>query len=114
MWRVRLPRKPVEMTESCPFRYFKTSPEIILLAVMLYVRFPISLCNFEDLLREPGIKISYETVQCWWNRFDPMFATEIRGKRVESMRAPRHWQWLLDEVYVKLKGVADYLWRAVD
>jgi putative transposase len=26
-----------------PFRYFKTSPEIIRLAVMLYIRFPLSL-----------------------------------------------------------------------
>jgi putative transposase len=26
-----------------PFRYFKTSPEIIRLAVMMYVRFPLSL-----------------------------------------------------------------------
>ena len=35
-----------------PFRYFKTSPEIIRLAVMLYVRFPLSLRNVEDLLHE--------------------------------------------------------------
>jgi len=28
------------MTKRSPFRYFKTTPEIIRLAVMLYVRFP--------------------------------------------------------------------------
>jgi hypothetical protein len=33
------------MTKRSPFRYFKTSPEIIRLAVMLYVRFPLSLCG---------------------------------------------------------------------
>ena len=38
-----------------PFRYFKTSPEIIRLTVMLYVRFPLSLRNVEDLLHERGI-----------------------------------------------------------
>ncbi len=46
---------------SNPFRYFKTSPEIIRLAVMLYVRFPLSLRNVEDLLHERGIEVSHET-----------------------------------------------------
>ena len=54
-----------------PFRYFKTSPEIIRLAVMMYVRFPLSLRNVEDLLHERGIDITHETVRFWWNRFDP-------------------------------------------
>ncbi len=31
------------MTKPSPFKYFKTSPEVIRLAVMLYVRFPLSL-----------------------------------------------------------------------
>lgn len=43
-----------------------------------------------------------------------MFAAEIRGKRVEAMRACRQWQSHLDEVYVKINGVTHYLWRAVD
>lgn len=102
------------MTKRSPFPYFKTSPEIIRLAVMLYIRFPLSLRNVEDLLHERGIEISHETVRYWWNRFGPMFAAEIRGKRVEAMRARRHWQWHLDEVYVKINGVTHYLWRAVD
>ena len=46
-----------------PFRYFKTSPEIIRLAVMMYVRFPLSVRQVEDLLHEHGIEISYETVR---------------------------------------------------
>ena len=102
------------MTKRSPFRYFKTSPEIIRLAVMLYIRFPLSLRNVEDLLHERGVEISHETVRYWWNRFGPMFAAEIRGKRVEAMRACRQWQWHLDEVYVKINGVTHYLWRAID
>jgi putative transposase len=43
------------MTQRSPFRYFKTSPAIIRLAVMLHVRFPLSLRNVEDLLHERGI-----------------------------------------------------------
>jgi putative transposase len=42
------------MTQRSPFRYYKASPEVIRLAVMLYVRFPLSLRNVEDLLHERG------------------------------------------------------------
>ena len=55
------------MTKRSPFKYFKTSPEIIRLAVMLYVRFPLSLRNVEDLLHERGIEICHETVRFWWH-----------------------------------------------
>jgi putative transposase len=44
------------MTKRSPFKYFKTSPEIIRLAVMLFVRYPLSLRNVEDLLHERGIE----------------------------------------------------------
>ena len=56
-----------------PFRYFNSSPEVIRSTVMLYVRFPLSLRQVEDLLYERGIDISYETVRYWWNRFGPLF-----------------------------------------
>lgn len=102
------------MTKPSPFRYFKTSPEIIRLAVMLYVRFPLSLRNVEDLLHERGIDVSHETVRFWWNRFGPMFAAEIRRNRASRMRAHSNWRWHLDEVFVKINGETHYLWRAVD
>lgn len=62
------------------FRYFKTSPEIIRLAVMLYIRFTLSLRNVEDMLHERGIDICHEAVRFWWNRFGTMFAAEIRRR----------------------------------
>jgi putative transposase len=102
------------MTKRSRFRYFKMSPEIIRLAVMMYVRFPLSLRNVEDLLHERGIDISHETVRFWWNRFGPMFVAEIRRRRVDRMRSGTHWQWHLDEVFVKINGETHYLWRAVD
>jgi putative transposase len=97
-----------------PFRYFNSSPEVIRLVVMMYVKFPLSLRNVEDLLHERGIDISYETVRYWWNRFGPMFAAEIRKKRVDYMRSHTHWRWHLDEMYVRINGEMHYLWRAVD
>ena len=102
------------MIKRSPFRYFKTSPEIIRLAVMLYVRYPLSLRNVEDLLHERGIDISHETVRFWWNRFGPLFAAEIRRKRVQQLRAHSNWKWHLDEVFVKINGEIHYLWRAMD
>jgi transposase-like protein len=57
----------VVSADENPFRYFKTSPDVIRLAVMMYVRFPLSLRQVEDLLRERSIDISYETVCAWWN-----------------------------------------------
>jgi putative transposase len=103
------PKKP-----QSPFRYFNSSPEVIRLVVMMYVRFPLSLRNVEDLLAERGIDICHETVRFWWNRFGPMFAAYIRRQRVSRMRGFRHWRWHLDEMYVKLNGEMVYLWRAVD
>ena len=75
---------------------------------------PASLRNVEDLLFERGIDICHETVRLWWNRFGPMFAAEVRCKRVQHMRQFTHWKWHLDEVYVKINGEMRYLWRAVD
>jgi putative transposase len=97
-----------------PFRWFDSSPEVIRLVVMMYIRCPLSLRNAEDLLFERGINICHETVRLWWTRFGPMFAAEIRRKRVSHMRQFTHWRWHLDEVYVKINGEMRYLWRAVD
>jgi putative transposase len=102
-------RKP-----ASPFRYFNSSPEVIRLVVLMYVRFPLSLRNVEDLLFERGIDICHETVRMWWNRFGPVFAGDVRRQRVSRMRSFRHWRWHLDEMYVKLNGEMVYLWRAVD
>jgi putative transposase len=74
------------MPKPSPFRYVSTSPEIIRVAVMLYVRFPQSLRNVEDLLHERRIEISHETVRFWSLRFGPMFAAGNRRKRVDRVR----------------------------
>jgi len=73
------------MTKDAPFKYFWTSPEIIRLAVVMYVRFPLSLRNVEELLHERGIDIRHEKVRYWWHRFRPMFAWEIRKRRIRGM-----------------------------
>ena len=68
------------------FRNFKTSPEIIRVAVIMDVLYPLSLRNVEDLLHERGIGVTNETVRFWRNRFGTIFAAEIRRNRVQALR----------------------------
>ena len=81
---------------------------------MMYVRFPLSLRNVEDLLHERGIEISHETIRFWWNKFGPIFAGAIRKRRINRMSRYSNWQWHLDEVFVRINGETHYLLRAVD
>ena len=99
---------------ASPFKRFNSSPEVIRLVVLMYVRFPLSLRNVEDLLAERGIDNCHETVRFWWNRFGPLFAADIRRQRTSKMRGFRNWRWHVDEVFVKINGETHYLWRAVD
>ena len=81
------------MTTCSPFKYFKTSPEIIRLAVMYYIRYPLSFRQVEDILHERGVDICHETVRFWVERFGSKFAGEIRKNRagapLELIRAGR-------------------------
>ena len=61
---------------------------MIRLAVLLYVKYPLSLRNVEDLLAERGIDISHETVRYWWNRFGPLFAGDPPGAGEPHARLP--------------------------
>ena len=81
---------PRSKKPASPFRYFNSSPGVIRLVVMMYVRFPLSLRNVEDLLFERGIDICHGTVRFWWNRFGPMFAADAKRQRISRMRGFRH------------------------
>lgn len=74
------------MTKPSPFRYFKRSPEIIRLVVMMDIQLPLSLRNVENLLHERGIDdICHETTRIWWHRFGPTFAAENRKQHLNDM-----------------------------
>lgn len=85
-----------------PFRYFHSSPDVIRMVVMLYVRFPLSLRNVEDLLFERGIDICRGTVRLWRNRFGPLFAADIKRQRISRMKGYTQSRWHVDEVFVKI------------
>jgi len=71
---------------------------------MMYVRYPLSLRQVEDLLFERGIDICHETVRFWWNRFGPMFGAEIRKRRVQN-HSYSLWRWHLDEIFARNNGL---------
>jgi len=83
-------------------------PEIIRHAVWLYLRFPLSYRDVEDLHAERGLEVSYETVRRWVLKFGP-FARELRRRRDRPTS-----QWHLDEMAVAISGRLFWLWRAVD
>lgn len=99
------------MSKTDPFKYFKTSPEIIKLAVMYYIRYPLGLRQVEDILHERGIDICHETIRYWWNKFGTLFAKNLKKK---ANYRPSNWRWHIDEVFVKINGETHYLWRAID
>ena len=88
--------------------YFNSSPEIIRNVVMLYVRYPLSLRQVEDILFERGIDICHEAVRYWWKRFGPLFAAEVRKRRIVR-RNWSNWRWHIDEVFVRINGETRYL-----
>jgi transposase-like protein len=67
-----------------PSEFHVLSTEIIGLALMMCIRFPLSLRDAEDLLHERGIDITHEIVRSWWKRLGSSFATQIRTKRVTA------------------------------
>lgn len=84
-------------------------PEIIVEAVWLYFRFPLSLCMVEDMLAYRGIIVAHKTACAWAEKFGRQYANTIRRRTPR----PRD-KWRLDEVVVTINGERHFLWRAVD
>ncbi len=95
--------------ETPSYRGHRFPPEIISHAVWLYYRFCLSLRDVEDLLAERGVTVSYETIRQWCRKFGIEYARKL--KRRDGRLGDT---WYLDEVFVKIQGQRQYLWRAVD
>ena len=83
--------------------------EIIQYAVWLYYRFNLSFRDIEDLLAERGIDVSYESIRLWCNKFGPKYV-----KRLKRRHQGFGDTFFIDEVFVRIQGRQQYLWRAVD
>jgi len=98
------------MTSQPPsYRGYRFPAEVISRAVWLYYRFGLSFRDVEDLLAERGITVTYETIRQWCLRFRLDYARRLRHRRGRQGDT-----WYLDELFVRIQGRLQYLWRAVD
>jgi len=91
------------------YKRYRFPSEIIQYAVWTYHRFSLSHRDIEDLLAERGITVSYESIRPWCNKFGPKYA-----KRLKRRHQGFGDTFYIDEVFVKIGGKQQYLWRAVD
>ncbi len=91
------------------YKRYRFPSEISQDAVWLYHRFNLSHRDIEDLLAERGITVSYESIRLWCNKFGPQYA-----KRLKCRHQGFGDTFYIDEVFVKIDGKQQYLWRAVD
>src|ERR1700745_4350731 len=83
--------------------------EIILWGVRWYVVYPIFYRQLEEMMGERGVVVDHATLNRWVIKYAPEFAKAFRRRQCIVGRS-----WRLDETYVKIKGKAAYLYRAVD
>jgi len=91
------------------YKRHRFPPDIISYAVWLYHRFNLSNRDVEDLLAERGIIVSYETIRLWCIKFGTLYA-----RRLKQRHRGYGDTLYIDEVFVKINGKQQYLWRAVD
>ena len=94
---------------TIPYKRHRFPPEFIQYVVWSYYRFNLSHRDIEDPLAERGIKVSYESLRLWCNKFRPTYV-----KRLKRRHQGYGDTFFLDEVFVKIQGQQQYLWRAVD
>src|SRR5262249_29067796 len=96
-------------TARSRYRGHRFPPEIISYAVWIYHRFSMSFRDVEDLLAERGIIVSFEAIRQWCRKFGPGY-----GQRLKRKQGRLGDIWYLDELFVRINGQQQYLWRAVD
>ena len=94
-------------SQPVSYRGYRFPPEIIRHAVWLYYRFGLSFRDVEDLLAERGITVTYEAIRHWCRTFGLDYARRLRHRRGRQGDT-----WHLDELFVKIRGRQQYLWRA--
>jgi putative transposase len=92
------------------YRGHRFPADVISQVVWLYFRFSVSYREVEEMMAWRGVQLTYETVREWCDKFGPYFAEELRRRNKRRLGS----KWHLDEVFLKIKGIRHYLWRAVD
>ena len=91
------------------YKRHRFPPDIISYAVWLYFRFNLSHRDIEDLLTQRGIIVSYESIRLWCIKFGRIYTRRLKRRHQGYGDT-----FYIDEVFVKINGKQQYLWRAVD
>jgi putative transposase len=97
------------MELSRHYHRYRYPIEVVGRCVWLYFRYSLSYRDVEEMMLERGVTVSYETIRAWCQKFSAEYS-----KRLKKCRGPVGDTWHLDEVYLKIDGRNQYLWRAVD
>jgi len=97
------------MSTPSLFKWRHFLPEIILLNVRWYCRYPLSYRNLEEMMQERGVEVDHSTINRWVLKYTPEL-----DKRVRPHLRLTNDSWRVDETYIKVKGEWKYLYRAVD
>ncbi|MDD7973948.1 IS6 family transposase, partial [Roseinatronobacter alkalisoli] len=97
------------MSSKQPFKRHRFPAEIILCAVRMYLRYPLSYQDVTDLLAERGLDVDRATVFRWVQKFGPELS-----RRAERHLSRASLNWHVDETYIRVGGKWRYLWRAID
>jgi putative transposase len=100
---------PPCVSSVSPYKGHRFPAEIISHCVWLYFRFSLSFRDVEEMMAERGVVVSYETIREWCQKFGQSYAKRLRARRGHLGD-----RWHLDEVFLKIQGKLQYLWRAVD
>jgi putative transposase len=90
------------------YKRHRFPPEIIQHAVWLYRRFKLCARDIVVILAERGMAVSYESIRLWCIKFGSQYA-----KRLKRRHQGYGDTFFIDEVFVRIQGKRQYLWRAV-
>jgi putative transposase len=96
-------------SQPSSYRGYRFPADIISHAVWLYYRFGLSFRDVEDLLAERGVTVTYEAIRQWCRKFGLDYARRLRHRQGRQGDT-----WHLDELFVRIQGRQQFLWRAVD
>jgi putative transposase len=84
--------------------------DVILLVVRWYISYSLSYRDIEEMMLERGIKVDHSTLNRWVIEYAPLLENEFKKNHKKKTGN----SWRMDETYIKIKGVWNYLYRAVD
>ncbi len=91
------------------FKWRHFQPEIILLCVRWYLRYPLSYRQLEEMMLERGLSLDHTTIYRWVQHYAP----ELEKRCRPHLKATTD-SWKVDETYIKVKKEWVYLYRVID